>query len=77
MNKFSTCREALFKGILGENKFRELEDRGFSFLLGITEDVPLHVVEITNFLCQVWGKRLFFSGMYMLASICVMRQFVN
>ena len=50
-----------YKGFLGGNKFRdlvELEDKGLSYLLGITEDVPLQVVEITKtFLCQVWGKR--------------------
>ena len=50
-----------YKGFLGENKFRdlvELEDKGLSYLLGIREDVPLQVVEITKtFLCQVLGKR--------------------
>ena len=48
-----------YKGFLGENKFRdlvELEDKGLSYLLGITKDVPLQVVEITKtFSCQVWG----------------------
>ena len=50
-----------YKGFLGENKFRdlvELEDKGLGYLLGINEDVPLQVVEITKgFLFQVWGKR--------------------
>ena len=50
-----------YKGILGEDKFRELvelEDKGLSFLLGIAENVPVQVVEITKtYLCQVWGKR--------------------
>ena len=36
----------------------ELEDKGLSYLLGITEDVPVQVVEITKtFLCQAWGKK--------------------
>ena len=50
-----------YKEILGEVKFRELvelEDKGLSFLLGIAENVPVQVVEITKtYLCQVWGKR--------------------
>ena len=50
-----------YKGILGEDKFRELvelEDKGLSYLLGIAENVPVQVVEITKtYLCQVWGKR--------------------
>ena len=45
-----------YKGFLGEHYFRdlvELEEKGLSYLLGITEDVPLQVVEITKtFLCQ-------------------------
>jgi len=37
-----------YKEIMGEDKFRELEDKGFNFLIGIAEDVPLQVVEITK-----------------------------
>ena len=59
VDRYKVIRE--YKGMLGEEKFRELvelEDKGLSFLLGIAEDVLLQVNEITKtFLCQVWGKR--------------------
>ena len=44
-----------YKGIMGEDKFREV---GWLEDMGIAEDVPMQVIEITKtFLCQVWWKR--------------------
>ena len=50
-----------YKGILGESKFREIinvEDNGLGFLLGIGNQTPISVVEISKaFLCEIWRKR--------------------
>ena len=50
-----------YKGILGESKFREIinvEDNGLGFLLGIGNQTPISVVEISKaFLCEIWRIR--------------------
>ena len=51
-----------YKIILGLNKFREVieqgEENGIAFLLGLEENVPLSVVEITKkYLGILWMER--------------------
>ena len=50
-----------YNGILGESKFIDiinLDDNGSGFSLGIGNEIPDFVVEISkSFLCQIWEMR--------------------